>query len=77
MPIPMTVQGAGITLDLLLWRAYGRRGQTPAMLAAALTLNPGLADLGPVLPLLTPVILPDLPSGRAVAPRRIANLWED
>jgi len=77
MPLPVTVQGVGVTLDLLLWRAYGRRGQTPAMLAAALALNPDLAGLGPELPLLTPVRLPDLPSGRAATRRRIVNLWED
>jgi phage tail protein X len=67
MPSTVTVGGENITLDILLWRRHGRRGVTAAVLREALELNPGLAALGPVIPLHTIVILPDLPP---VAPAR-------
>ncbi len=45
----------GDTVDLICQRHYGRTaGVTEAVLAA----NPGLADVGPVLPIGTPVRLP-------------------
>ena len=45
----------GDTVDLICHRHYGRTsGVTEAVLAA----NPGLAELGPVLPIGTPVRLP-------------------
>lgn len=59
MPETITIRGEGITLDLLLWRRYGVRGQ--ALVEAALRLNPGLAALGPVLPLGIAVKIPELP----------------
>ncbi len=46
----------GDTFDALLWR---ERSLGPADWPAVLELNPGLAALGPVLPLGTPVIVPD------------------
>lgn len=55
----VTIRGEGITLDLLLWRRYGVRGQ--GLVEEALDINPGLAALGPILPLETVVILPELP----------------
>jgi phage tail protein X len=55
----VTIRGEGITLDLLLWRKYGVRGQS--LVEAAFDANPGLSDLGPVLPLGTRVLIPDLP----------------
>lgn len=72
-----TVAGSGITLDLLLWRAYGRAGNTSAMLAAAWALNPGLAAKGPVLPLGARVTLPDPPSPAAARRRVPVNLFDD
>lgn len=56
----VTVRGEAITLDLLLWRRYGVRGQ--GLVEEALDINPGLAALGPVLPLETVVVLPELPA---------------
>ena len=45
----------GDVLDAICWRQYGRQaGAVEAVLAA----NPGLADLGPVLPLGTVIELP-------------------
>jgi phage tail protein X len=57
MPSAITVKGDHITLDLLLWRRFGRDGQ--ARLEETLALNPGLAALGAVLPLGARVVLPD------------------
>jgi phage tail protein X len=46
----------GETLDALCQRVLGR---TASVTEAALVANPGLADLGPVLPQGYPVHLPD------------------
>jgi len=46
----------GETLDALCQRVLGRTG---GVVESALAANPGLADLGPVLPMGTPVQLPD------------------
>ncbi|EPJ4165326.1 MULTISPECIES: tail protein X [Citrobacter] len=58
------------TVDALCWRHYGRtQGLTERVLAA----NPGLADIGPVLPHGMEIELPD------VAPAAIAQtvqLWD-
>lgn len=67
------VRGEGITLDLLLWRRHGVRGQ--ALVEEALDLNPGLAALGAVLPLGTAVMLPDLPPLPATPPVRVVSLF--
>jgi len=56
----ITIKGEGITLDLLLWRKYGVRGRE--LVEATLALNPGLASVGPILPMLTVVIVPPLPA---------------
>lgn len=77
MPIRLTVAGVDLTFEKLLWRAYGRRGATSEMLAATLAANPGLAVGGPVLPLGTPVTLPDLIAAPAKPRRRVVNLFED
>lgn len=46
----------GETLDALCQRVLGR---TAGVTELALAANPGLSDLGPVLPIGTPVDLPD------------------
>ena len=56
----ITIRGEGISLDLLLWRKYGVRGRE--LVETALTLNPGLAALGSILPMGTAVIIPPLPA---------------
>lgn len=60
----------GDTVDSLCWRHLG----SSAAVEAALEANPGLAALGPVLPMGTAVALPD------AAPLRtndnIINLWD-
>ncbi|ACL55608.1 tail protein X [Methylobacterium nodulans] len=75
MPLTVIVQDRYAVLDLLLWRAYGRAGNTAAMLSAALKLNPGLAALGPEIPLLTRVILPDLPTTKPTT-RKVVSLFD-
>lgn len=60
MPQRIVVQQQGATLDLLLWRIHGRKGQ--GLVEAALVANPGLAALGPVIPLGTVIVIPDLPA---------------
>lgn len=58
------------TVDSLCWRHYGRtQGMTERVLAA----NPGLADIGPVLPHGLDVELPDIvPAATA----QTVQLWD-
>jgi phage tail protein X len=57
----------GDTLELILWREQG----SAARPTAALELNPRLAELGPVLPAGTEVLLPDPPAAREETPLRL------
>lgn len=71
--MPDTVRARqGDTLDGLIWR---ERGLGPSNLPVVLKANPGLAAMGAVLPLGTPVILPDVPPTPVV--RDIIQLWDD
>jgi phage tail protein X len=60
----------GDTVDLLCQRHLGR---TAAVAEAVLATNPGLAALGPILPLGTPVDLPDVV---AAPPPTLVQLWD-
>ena len=61
----------GDTADLIAWRHYGRQdGQLVEMLVDA---NPGLADLGPVLPAGVQVLLPDFKEPEQV---KGVRLWD-
>ena len=62
----------GETLDALCWRVLGR---TAGVVEAALIANPGLADLGPLLPHGTAVDLPD-PVTRTPDARPLIQLWD-
>lgn len=56
--MPRTVRSLqGDTLDRICHRVYG---QTADVTERVLQANPGLADLGPVLPSATLVTLPDI-----------------
>lgn len=66
----VTVKGEGLTLDLILWRRYGVRGRS--LVEAALAANPGLAMLGPELPLGTVIIIPDLPPQTTAVQSRVS-----
>lgn len=63
---------AGETLDAICWRALGTTG---GVTEQALTLNPGLAALGPRLPEGTEVTLPDTQLA-APAARENVSLWD-
>lgn len=61
----------GDTVDSLCWQFYGR---TAGVTEAVLEANPGLADLGPLIPHGTPVTLPDaVPQAEQ---RQVVNLWD-
>ncbi|OLO03346.1 tail protein X [Salinicola socius] len=61
----------GDTLDQLCYRAYG---QTAGVTERVLEANPGLADLGPILPSATLVTLPDIAT--QAPSTRIVQLWD-
>jgi phage tail protein X len=67
-----TVDGAGLTLDQIIWRRYRR--QTPGLVEAVLDMNYGLADQGPLLArgstLKIPVDNPATPTTRP-----LVRLW--
>ena len=63
------------TLDLLLWRRFRR--EVPGLVEDTLRRNPGLARLGPMLPigLALQVVVPDpQPQGRSAA--RVVTLYD-
>ena len=53
------------TVDALCWRHYGR---TEGTVEAVLEANPGLAELGAMLPLGTAIDLPEIETIESVAP---------
>jgi phage tail protein X len=61
----------GDTIDALCWRQYRR---TAGLVEIVLELNPGLADLGPVLPLGLEIEMPDQPATKPTAP--LLQLWD-
>jgi len=66
----ITVAGDNLTLDLILWREYGVRGQE--LVEEAMELNPDLVDA--FLPIGAAVVLPVLPV-EAVATRKVVTLF--
>ena len=66
------VVGEGVSVDLLIWREYRR--PMPGLVEAVLDKNPGLAALGPILPVGTPVKLPLLKPA-PVAELAVVRLW--
>lgn len=61
----------GEMADMICYRHYGRTAEVTEMVLDA---NPGLAELGPVLPFATVVTLPDI-STRKQAPTYV-GLWD-
>lgn len=58
-------------IDTICRRSYGDES---GYVETVLDVNPGLAALGPVLPIMTKIVLPDLP--RAAPERKIVSLWD-
>lgn len=69
--IATTVQGD--TLDLVCHRHLGTT--TGGVVEAALALNPGLCDAGPVIATGTAVTLPEI-AATAPQARETVNLWD-
>ena len=66
------VAGDGISVDLLIWRKYKR--PMPGLLEQVLDINPGLAALGPILPIGTVVKLPTV-KPPPVTELAVVRLW--
>jgi phage tail protein X len=62
---------AGDTVDALCWRHLRR---TRDVVEQTYEMNPGLADIGPVLPGGQVVILPDAPAEQKTIPT--TKLWD-
>jgi phage tail protein X len=67
------VARSGDKLDLMLWRDAGLG---PSELTRVLDANPGLADLGPILPLGTIVTVPATADANATRVRPLIQLWD-
>lgn len=65
------IAAQGDTVDSLCWQYYGR---TAGVTEAVLDANQGLADLGPIIPHGTAVILPD--AAPQLEQRQVVNLWD-
>ena len=61
---------AGDMLDAILWR---NRGRTQGLVEETFALNPGLADLGPVLPAGVEIVLPAPAAAKPL--RETVKLW--
>lgn len=61
----------GDTLDYICWRHYG---QQSGAVEAVLLANPGLADAGPVMPLDTVIVLPEL--AKPASELQPIRLWD-
>lgn len=70
MPTIYTTRQSEMT-DMICRRAYGDES---GYVEKVLDANPGLAALGPILPIGTRVTLPDLP--KAAPERKIVSLWD-
>lgn len=65
------IASQGDTVDTICWRYYGR---TAGVTEQVLEANPGLADLGPIIPHGTQVTLPD--AAPQAEQRQVLNLWD-
>jgi phage tail protein X len=67
------VEGDGIALDRLIFEAMGREDLVPVVLDA----NPGLAALGPILPVGTRVCIPEPDASEAITVIPTVKLWDE
>lgn len=75
MPHTIIVSGEFLTLDLLLTRSYGYRGQQ--LLEQAYELNPGLSSKKSYIPLGTSVVIPDEPEEYEADFEPVYSLFDD
>lgn len=68
-----TIKREAMTVDLMLFQAYGTIGQT--LVEQTLELNPGLAAKGPMIPLGTTVNIPDRPTPNPFTVRPLVSLF--
>lgn len=61
----------GDTVDDICWRYFG---QSSGMIEQVLEANPGLVELGAILPTGTAIELPDTPQQHSTIP--ILQLWD-
>jgi phage tail protein X len=61
----------GDTLDFICWKQYQ---QQAGAVEAVLLSNPGLADVGPIIPINTRIVLPELSS--PVTEAEPIRLWD-
>ncbi|MCF9034722.1 tail protein X [Acinetobacter nectaris] len=59
------------TIDSICWRYYGRSSGVVEMVLQA---NPQLAELDPILPIATDVVLPDISTPQKT--ETTINLWD-
>ncbi len=69
------IETTGIKVSLMIWRRFKK--PMIGMAERIFALNPGLADLGPFLPLGTVVVIPIDPPAERVTSRPVVQLWDD
>ena len=69
---PVTVEGDGLTVSLIVWRRF--KAPMPGLVEQVYGINPGLAALGPVLPVGTAFLLP-IPTPRSQTVLDPIRLW--
>ena len=67
------IEGDGAVLDRVIFEATGREDHVPAVLDA----NPGLAQIGPVLPVGSLIRGPELPVDDAIETVPTVTLWSE
>lgn len=70
----VTVTGDDVTVSKVIWQALRR--QPAGYIDVVLARNPGLAELGPFLPVGTVVVLPLDEVPTAAAERPLVRLWD-
>ena len=70
----LTVIGRPKPLDLVLFRRFGR--EVPGLVEATYDQNPGLADLGPLLPRRTKVLVTTPAPAPAKTTRKTIRLYD-
>lgn len=66
----VTVKSTGLSVDLILFRAYGVAGRS--LIKATYDDNPGLAEVDGELPIGTSFVMPDRPKATSVVTKRVS-----